>query len=170
MTQLESKFDVISHDPHPAALASQMVVLDVKNPPSPQPSGTPTPGSIYPGTIVIMDTDGKAIPADNDDAKTDAPCLMFVAIDGDVDYDGAFVHKMTCMAGGGELLVENYVSDTYQPGDMLTCGHAGGTSIGKWRKAASGEQIYGVVGPEGLDTVNEVLDVIVPQGIAPAGP
>jgi hypothetical protein len=148
MTQLNSKFDVISHDPHPAALASQMVMLDVKNAPAPQPSGTPTPGNIYPGTI--------------------APCLFFVALDGDVDYDGAFVHTLTAMAGGGELQVENYVSDTYAPGDMLTCGDAGSSSEGQWRKATGGEQIYGVVGPLGQDTVENTLDVIVPQGIAPA--
>ncbi len=169
MTQLESKFDVISHDPHPAALASQMVVLNVASPPAPAASGTPTPGTIQAGTIVVMDANGEAIPADNDDSSTDAPCMLFVAIDGDVDYDGAFVHKVTCMAGGGELQVENYVAAAYTPGQMLTCGHAGGTSIGQWRAAASGEQIYGVVGPDGLDTVENVLDVIVPQGIAPAG-
>jgi hypothetical protein len=167
MTQLSSKFDIISHDPHPAALASQMVVLEVKNAPAPAPSGTPTPGTILPGTIVIMDpADGKAIVADNADAKTNAPCMFFVAIDGDVDYDGAFVHKLTAMAGGGELEVENYVAAVYQPGDMLTCGN--GADAGKWRAAAAGEQIYGVVGPNGLDSVNNVLDVIVPQGIAPA--
>jgi len=168
MTRLASKFDVISHDPHPAALASQMVVLEVANAPAPQPSGTPTPGSIHAGTIVVMNANGEAIVADNDDASTDAPCMMFVAIDGDVDYDGAFVHKITCMAGGGELQVENYVAAAYTPGQMLTCGDAGTSTEGQWRAAAGGEQIYGVVGPEGLDTVNEVLDVIVPQGIAPA--
>jgi hypothetical protein len=157
MTQLSSKFDIISHDPHPAALASQMVVLAVAGAPGPAPSGTPTPGAITAGTIVVMNASGEAIPADNDNASTDAPCMMFVAIDGNVDYDGAFVHKITCMAGGGELEVENYVAAAYVPGEMLTCGHA-----------ATGEQIYGVVGPQGLDTVNNVLDVIVPQGIAPA--
>ena len=168
MTQLESKFDIIGHDPHPAALASQMVVLAVAGAPGPAISGTPTPGTIFPGTIVVMNASGEAIPADNDDASTDAPAMFFVALDGDVDYDGAFVHKITCMAGGGELEVENYVAAAYTPGQMLTCGHAGGSSIGMWRAAAAGEQIYGVVGPEGLDAVNNILDVIVPQGIAPA--
>lgn len=168
MTQLSSKFDIISHDPHPAALASQMVVLAVAGAPGPAPSGTPTPGAITAGTIVVMNASGEAIPADNDNASTDAPCMMFVAIDGNVDYDGAFVHKITCMAGGGELEVENYVAAAYVPGEMLTCGHAGGSSIGQWRHAAAGEQIYGVVGPQGLDAINNVLDVIVPQGIAPA--
>jgi hypothetical protein len=115
-----------------------------------------------------MDANGEAIPADNDDASTDAPCMMFVAVDGDVDYDGAFVHKITCIAGGSRYVVENYVAAAYTPGQMLTCGHAGGTSVGQWRAAAAGEQIYGVVGPDGLDAVNNILDVIVPQGIAPA--
>jgi len=170
MTLLNSKFDVDTHDPHACALASLMLVLDVKNPPAPSASGTPTPGNIGPGSIVIMDTDGKAILADNDDAKTNAPAMFFVAVDGDQDLDGAFVHKITCIQGGCEMTVENYVTGAYQPGDLLTCGHAGGSSVGQWRKAASGEQIYGVVGPRGLDTVNNTLDVFLPQGISPAVP
>jgi hypothetical protein len=52
---------------------------------------------------------------------------------------------------------------------MLTCGQASATAcIGKFRAAASGEQIYGVVGPLGLNATTGVLDVIIPQGISPA--
>ncbi len=170
MTLLNTKFDIDTHDPHSNALAGLMQVLEVKNPPAPSASGTPTPGTIGAGTIVIMDTDGKAIPADNDDAKTHAPACFFVAVDGDMDLDGAFVHKITCIQGGCEMTVENYVTAAYTPGQLLTCGHTAGGSVGEWRAAATGEQIYGIVGPRGLDTVNSTLDVFLPQGIAPAAP
>ena len=176
MTILNSQFDVISRDPHKNALAGLMVVLDVKNPPSPYgslpASGTPVPGSIAAGTIVVMDNTGKAIAADNDDALTDAPQMLFIAVDGDQDYDGAFVHKLTCIQGGGEFQLDtgNYVAGPYDPGDKLTCGDTGTTSVGQFRLAASGEQIYGMVGADGQDVVKGVLYIIIPQGISPAMP
>jgi hypothetical protein len=116
--------------------------------------------------VVVMNSNGEAIIADNDDAETDAPSLLFVAFDGDVDNDGALVHKLTCCQGGCRLKDDQYVAAGYTPGDVLTCGNA--ADEGKFRAAAAGEQIYGVVGPDGLDSTNGVLDVIIPQGIAPA--
>lgn len=176
MTILTSQFDVISRDPHPNARAGLMVVLDVNNPPSPYSSlpasGTPVAGDIPAGAIVVMNSSGKAILADNDDASTNAPQMFFITVDGDQDLDGAFVHKLTCIQGGGEFLLDtgNFESDTYAPGDLLTCGDAAGSSEGQFRKAASGEQIYGMVGPDGYDSVNDTLAIIIPQGISPALP
>jgi hypothetical protein len=170
MTILNSQFDVISHDPHKNALAGLMTVLAVKNAPGPYDSlpasGTPVPGAIPSGTIVVMDTDGKAIVADG--AVVTAPAMLFITVDGDQDYDGAFVHKLTCIQGGGEFRLDtnNFVTDTYTPGEFLTC--ANGTDAGKFRKAVAGEQIYGMVNQDGQDTVNNTLDIIVPQGISPA--
>lgn len=174
MTILNSQFDVISHDPLKTARAGLMTVLEVDgavNPYSSLPaSGTPVAGDIPAGTIVVMKNNGKAIVADNDDASTDAPQMFFVTVDGDQDYDGAFVHKLTCIQGGCELRLDtdNFVAGSYSPGDKLTCGDVGTTSEGKFRAATSGEQIYGMVGSEGQDTVNNTLHVIIPQGISPA--
>ncbi len=174
MTILNSQFDFASHDPHKGALAGLLTVLAVKNAPNPYSSlpagGTPVAGAIAAGSIVIMDTTGEAILADNAAAITNAPCMLFITVDGDQDYDGAFVHKITCIQGGGEFLLDtnNFVAGVYTPGQMLTC--ASGADAGKFRAAASGEQIYGVVGAEGLDTVNGTLSIIIPQGIAPAMP
>jgi hypothetical protein len=176
MTLLNSQFDVVSRDPHPNARAGLMVVLAVDSPPSPYGSlpagGTPVAGNIPAGAIVVMKTNGKAILADNDNALTNAPQMFFITVDGDQDFDGAFVHVLTCIQGGGEFVLDtaNFVSTTYNPGDMLTCGHAGGSSVGKFRKAATGEQIYGMVGPEGQDTTKGTLQIIIPQGISPAKP
>ena len=170
MTILNSQFDVISRDPHKNALAGLMVVLDVKNAPGPYDSlpasGTPVPGDIPAGTIVVMDSTGEAIVADG--AVVTAPAMLFITVDGDQDYDGAFVHKLTCIQGGGEFKLDtnNFVAGTYAPGNFLTC--ANGADAGKFRVATTGEQIYGMVGPDGNDTVNNTLSIIIPQGISPA--
>jgi hypothetical protein len=170
MSILTSNFDIITHDPPENAKAGLALVLSVYGAPAPGAGGTPTAGSIPAGSIIVMNANGLAILADNDDATTHAPKLFFVTIDGDQDYDGSFVHKITCVQGGIEILTPQYVSASYAPGAMLTCGQAsGGTStVGKFRAVASGEQIYGVVGPLGLNATTAVLDVIIPQGISPA--
>jgi hypothetical protein len=169
MSILTSGFDVITHDPLEHSKAGLAMVLSVYGAPAPSSSGTPTAGTIPAGSIVVMDANGLAIPADNDDATTHAPKLMFVTVDGDMDYDGSFVHKITCVQGGIEILTDQYLAASYAPGAMLTCGQASATAcVGKFRAAASGEQIYGVVGPLGLNSTKGVLDVIIPQGICPA--
>lgn len=172
MSNLDSLFNIIGHDPHPNARAGLMSVFDVDAAPSPYDSlpagGTPIAGPIFPGAIVVMKTNGKVILADNADALTNAPSMLWVALDGDQDYDGAFVHRVTCVQGGAEYQLDsaNFVADTYLPGQKLTCGST--TAAGKFRKAASTEQIYGIVGQLGQDTIKNTLHVIIPQGIAPA--
>ncbi len=176
MSLLNNKFQVRSHDCHASAQAALMVVLDVEGFAGPYASlpasGTPQPGAIFPGAIVVMNASGNAALADNDDASTDAPALLFTAVDGDQDLDGSFVGKVTCLQGGMELELDvtNFVAGVYTPGDFLTVGHAGGPSIGQFRAAASGEQIYAAVGSRGQDAVNSILHVIVPAGICPEVP
>lgn len=173
MTLLNVEFDVVSHDPHANAKAAMMVMLDVEGYAGPYAAlpatGTPQPGDIFPGAIVVMNANGKALKADNDDALTDAPALLFTSLDGDQDLDGAFVGKITCLQGGMELKLgqPNFVAAAYTPGDKLTCANTA-THAGKFRAATSGEQIYGVVGARGLDATLNILYVIVPAGISPA--
>jgi hypothetical protein len=169
MSILTSNFDIITHDPPENAKAGLAMVLSVYGAPAPGAGGTPTAGSIPAGSIIVMNGSGLAILADNDDATTHAPKLFFVTIDGDQDYDGSFVHKITCVQGGIEILTPQYLTASYAPGAMLTCGQASATAcVGKFRAATTGEQIYGVVGPLGLNATKLVLDVIIPQGISPA--
>jgi len=175
MTLLNSQFDVISHDPHPNARAGLLVVLPVHGAPSPYSSlpasGTPVAGDIDPGMCIAMNNVGEAIPADQD--LITPPAILFITVDGDKDYDGAFVHKITCIQGGGEFRLDtnNFAVDTYAPGDVLT---AQGTSDpgtpGKWRKAAAGEAMYAIVGPGGADGTKGTLDILIPQGWAPVHP
>jgi hypothetical protein len=177
MTLLNSQFDVISHDPHKNALAGLMTVLEVKDAPgtysSLPASGTPIPGDIAAGTIVVIENvqgKGKAVVADTDTGKHVGVQMFWTAIDGDMDYDGAFVHKITCLQGGGELQLDtkNFVTATYAPGEFLTCG--ADTAKGKFTKATTGKQIYGMVGQDGQDTSKGTLHVIIPQGISPLVP
>jgi hypothetical protein len=172
MTLLNSQFDVISHDPHPNAQAGLMVLLDVQDPPGPYSSlpasGTPRPGTFFPGAIVAMNDQGNAVLADG--AAVTAPAFLYITVDGNQDYDGAFVHKLTCIQGGGEftLDVNNFVADSYAPGMMLTC--ANGDDAGKFRLAVGGEPIYGIVGNRGADASKGTLHVLIPQGISVAAP
>jgi hypothetical protein len=168
MSILTSGFDVITHDPLEHSKAGLALVLSVYGAPAPGSGGTPTAGSIPAGSIIVMNANGLAILADNDAATTHAPKLMFVTVDGDQDYDGSFVHKITCVQGGIEILTPQYAAAAYAPGAMLTCGDTATSTVGKFRAAAGGEQIYGVVGPLGLNATTGVLDVIIPQGICPA--
>jgi hypothetical protein len=172
MTILNSLFDIIGHDPHSNARAGLMTVLEVEGFQGPYAalpaSGTPTPGDIPAGSIVVMNANGNAIVADN--ASIGAPAMLFVTVDGDQDYSGAFVGKLTCIQGGAEYQLdpENFVAASYTPGQWLSCGT--GADAGKFRVAAQDEQIYGMVGQLGQDTTKNTLHVIIPQGIAPVAP
>lgn len=178
MTLLNSKFDVVSRDPLATARAGLTVILDVEGAPSPygspSGSGTPIPGNISAGSIVVMNANGKAVLADNNPAAVFpviAPEMLYVTVDGDRDFDGAFVHSLTCIHGGMEIVTELYQPGLgYTPGTKLTCGDSVGivNYSGYFRPAVVGEQIYGMVGSDGLDTVENTLHVIIPQGISPA--
>jgi hypothetical protein len=174
MTLLNSQFDVISHDPHPNARAGLLVVLPVKDAPSPYDSlpasGTPVAGDIPPGMCIAMDSDGLAVPADQDNITP--PAILFITVDGDQDYDGAYVHKITCIQGGGEFQLDtnNFKVDTYSPGDVLTADDGGTGTAGRWRKAVAGEAMYAIVGPDGADTQKGTLRILIPQGWAPVHP
>ncbi len=173
MADLTSLFDIVTRDPHPNALAGLMAILDVAGAPAPALSGTPTPGNIFPGHLVEMDGNGEAVLADGVGGGTQK--LWFVAVDGDRDYDGAFLHRLTCLQGGGELSTDQYHVGspiiTYTPGAALTAGDGAGTTYatdttGQFILASAvgaTAQVYGFVGPNGVNA-NGTLDVLLPQG------
>jgi hypothetical protein len=173
MTILNSKFDVISRDPHPNAGGSLFTVLSVAGAPgpysSPSGSGTPVAGDIFAGAIVVMNNVGKAVLADSATTATSAQFRFpLVAVDGDQDYDGALIHTISCIQGGAEFRLDgskNFAAAAYNPGDLLTWGTA--ATAGKFIAATTGAQIYGVVGPEGYNASQDTLHIIVPQGIQP---
>jgi len=162
MSNLTSVFDIVTRDPHPNALASLMVILDVDSPPAVTDPGTPAPGSIAPGMIVEMNSSGKLIlGTSTGNVTATAPKMYLVAVDGDIDYDGAFLHRVTCLEGGLQMKTDQFVTATYTPGQPLTVG-TGGTAGKLLGLTGADEPVLGWVGPDGLS--NGVLDVIMPQG------
>lgn len=166
MSLLNSKFDIVSVD-NPMALAAIAQVLAVDSPPALGINGTPTPGTIPPGAIIEMNSAGKAVLASAVDVVA-APLtakMAFVTLDGNKDLSGAFVQKLTVLAGGFTMLTDQYVAGAFLPGLQVSYGTTGGGNAGKViLRTATTQPLLGVVGPAGLDTVNGVLQVIVPQG------
>lgn len=160
MSILNSKFDIVSVD-NPVALAALAQVLTVPGGMTLNAEGTPVAGVIPAGAIVRMDTDGTAILATTADVTTRLNAKMvFITIDGNKDFTGAFVQKLTVLQGGFTMLTDQYNVTSYTPGMLVTF------DTGKIKPAGATDQFIGVVGPAGLDSVNGVLQVIVPQGLS----
>jgi hypothetical protein len=161
MSILNSKFDIVSVD-NPVALAALAQVLTVPGGMTLNSEGTPLAGTIPAGAIVTQDTDGTAILATTGDvaaARLNAK-MVFVAIDGNKDFSGSFVQKLTVLQGGFTMLTDQYAAGAYGPGKPVSF------AAGKITLAGATDQFIGVVGPAGLDSVNGVLQVIVPQGLS----
>lgn len=163
MSLLNSKFDIVSVD-NPMALAAIAQVLAVNNPPALGVNGTPVAGVIPPGAVIEMNSTGKAVLADAIDVVA-TPLLAkmaFVTLDGNTDLSGAFVQKLTVLAGGFTMLTDQFVAGAYLPGKQVSYG-AGGNAGKVILRTAATQPLFGVVGPDGLDSVNGTLQVIVPQ-------
>jgi hypothetical protein len=157
---LSSKFDIVSVD-NPVALAALAQVLTVPGGMTLNSEGTPVAGVIPPGAIVSMNvTTGEAELATTGDVVANRlnAKMAFVTIDGNKDFSGSFVQKLTVLHGGFTMLTDQYDTGSYTPGKLVSF------NAGKVKLAGATDQIIGVVGPAGLDSVNGVLQVIVPQG------
>lgn len=161
MSLLNSKFDIVSVD-NPMALAALAQVLAVDSPPALPVSGTPAAGAIPPGAVVVMNASGKAVLATTPDISTAADkVLAFVTIDGNQDYSGAFVQKLTVLHGGFTMVTDQFVvGPAYAPGLPLTFTAGEVTLLSN--KAT--QQLIGFVGPNGHNLTDGTLEVIVPQG------
>lgn len=171
MTRFASKFDIVSRDPHPNAQAGLMLIWDVDSSllPSPMhsPEGTPVPGILPAGTIMMLNpATGAALKGVGiADITANFRKIFAVTIDGDMDFDGAQFHRLTCIQGGMEIVTDQFVDGVgLVPGAPLTVGNGG--SAGKFILATDVKnQLYGFVGADGKDATNGILSVIVPQGV-----
>ena len=172
MSLLNSAFDIVSVD-NPVALAAIAIVLPVDSSILPSPAfntnGTPSQaGTIPPGTVVTYNSSGNAILAttatDVTTAATRATNMLptFVVIDGNQDFSGSFTQKVTCLMGGFTMLTDQYngTLSTFTPGKWVTFS-SGKISV----IATQTNQILGVVGPAGFDSVANTVQVIVPQSL-----
>lgn len=168
MSILSSKFDIVSVE-NPVAVAALGIVLPANSAVVGSPvfntNGTPTAGLVPPGAIVTMNSSGEAVlgttAADIVTTRLGKQ-VAFVAIDGNMDYSGAFTNKITCLQGGFAMLTDQYTSGSpavdFAPGKFVSF------SAGKIIAATATNQWIGVVGPAGYDAVEGTVQVLVPQG------
>ena len=164
MTMLTSQFDVCSVD-NPMAMAALAQTLAVDSPPGLDANGTPQAGTIPAGMVVQMNTAGKAVPASTIDISAADKALVFVVIDGNVDFDGCFVEVLTVLHGGFTMWTDQFVAGAFVPGKPVTFG-ATTPGMVELMTVRATQQLLGFVGPAGLDTSTTPnrLQVIVPQG------
>lgn len=168
MSILSSKFDIVSVE-NPIAVAALGIVLPansaVVGSPAFSINGTPAAGLVPPGAIVAMNASGEATLATTAaDVVTTrlGKQVVFVAIDGNQDYSGAFTNKLTCLQGGFAMLTDQWTSASpaveFAPGKFVSF------TAGKIIAATSTNQWMGVCGPAGYDSAEGVVQVLVPQG------
>jgi hypothetical protein len=175
MSLLNSKFDFANVD-HPVCVASLAQVLKSGDM-TLNANGTPTPGTFQPGDLVTMTSGGVAQLATTTDLTSTDPQMVFVTVDGDVDYSGSFVRKLTVLHGGISIKTDRYraldgsnAAIAYAPSTPLTFHSGKIVSVANAKASApagyaiAAPQIIGYVGPDGLDSANGVLHVMLPQG------
>ncbi len=192
MSQLTSKFDLISEESFASPMA-MAITLAVSPTYAASYSSTPAANTSFPaGTIVELDSTGKAAVAtgrkligiSSGATKVDRPKLFAVVIDGSDTFTGSFTNKLTCLIGGFQMITEEFTGDTFSPGDALAVGggfemstfsnmlvtgysssssDALGGTAGKLRLADARDQVFGYVGPKGYSAADGTLHVIVPH-------
>jgi len=127
----------------------------------PDDEGTPTPGTVVPGSLVEINASGNLQLATSPDWTAAMPKMIFCVFSGDDDFSGSLVGDLLCYHGGGRLDTQQYnPAGSYVPGMPLIA------SAGLFTpKVAANDhfQVIAVVGPKGLST-NGVLDVLLCQG------
>jgi hypothetical protein len=177
MSQLTSKFDLISEESFASPMA-MAITLAVSPTYSESYSSTPGANTTFPaGTIVEMDSTGKAIVAGDNAQFTQggtspfavtavAPKLYAVVIDGSDTFTGSFTGKLTCLIGGFQMITEQVTGTSFTVGAPVAVGAKGGVSgsaDGKLRAWAASDQVFGYVGPKGYSVADRTLHVIVPH-------
>lgn len=190
MSQLNSKFDLISEESF-ASPMSMAITLAISPTYGTSYSSTPVSNTTFPaGTIVEMDSTGKAVVATgrkltgvlSGAPAFDVPKLFAVVIDGSDTFTGAFTNKLTCLLGGFQMLTTQFTGTSFSVGDALAVGAGkemsaanadlavtvrNGATLdgteGKLRKATARDQVFGFVGPRGYSAADGTLHVIVPQ-------
>lgn len=191
MSQLNSKFDLISEESF-ASPMSMAITLAISPTYGTSYTSTPASNTTFPaGTIVEMDSTGKAVVATgrkltgvlSGSPAFDVPKLFAVVIDGSDTFTGAFTNKLTCLIGGFQMITTQFdIGSGLAVGDALAVGGGkemsardsdlvvtvrdGSTlsgTAGKLRKATGRDQIFGYVGPRGYSAADGTLHVIVPH-------
>jgi len=181
MSQLTSKFDLISEESFASPMA-MAITLAVSPTYAASYSSTPAANTTFPaGTIVEMNSTGKAVVAGDNAQFTVtqggtspfavtvtavAPKLYAVVIDGSDTFTGSFTGKLTCLIGGFQMITEQFTGTSFTVGAPVAVGAKDGVSNsadGKLRAWAASDQVFGYVGPKGYSAADGTLHVIVPH-------
>lgn len=130
--RLNSKFDVLRGYPKEGAIDESFVINQT------------TPGtddSLPVGTVVTVNSTGKAVAATTVNRTTTNSVATWVVIEGNDDFSAQFVHKVVCLRSNAMLRLDpaNFNAGSYTAGAKLTF------SAGKWQIAAATNQIIGEV-------------------------
>lgn len=157
MSIFSSKFDLVTEETH-AAPTAFAVMLDVaRSGASFSGTGTWNPGDLTAGSVVMIDSSGKAVPAVHP-ASGAAPVMPLVVIDGTDTFSGAFTSKVTCLVSGFQMKTDQFVSADVS---AFTKGAPVSFANGKVAKWESGKQVLGFVGVDGYDSAKGQLHVVV---------
>lgn len=127
----------------------------------PDANGTPTAGTITPGTVLVLGSAGTVDLMTSGDLTAAHAQLPWITFAGDDDLSGRTVGEVLVFHGGARFDTERC-----NTGSSYTVGAPLIASAGILQpKAAVADhiQIVGFVGPRGYQ--NGVLDVIMPQGV-----
>lgn len=167
--KLTQKFNLSGRDPINGAKAGiyeSFEPLEVTNalatgtgPGMPDANGTPQPGTIEPGHIVAMASNGSMDLATSPDLSAALSIMMWLVFSGDDDFSGSATGQMNCVHGGCRADTEKFdAAQSYVPGIPLIA--AAGILTPK--VLGDNKQVVAYVGPRTV--LNGVLDVFMPQG------
>lgn len=179
MSILTDKFQMVTKDPLPGAYGGIWDVLVPEEmaaaslagsgPGVPDSAGTVAAGTIAPGSLLMMTSTGTLELAESPDISAAMPVMIWVAMEGDVDFSSSYAGQVTVVHGGMRIETTLFVAgSTYTPGVPLIA--ASGADAGSLDvKAAFGDhiQIVGYVGPNGVNA-DGVLDAYIVQGVTGA--
>lgn len=147
MSNLASKFDVLRGWPNSSAVDESFPV--------------DTGVTLIEGLVVVLDSSTGSLELPTSVAAQGAaagPTKFRMVIQGNDQFDAAFVGKVVTLRGSFTVATDKFVSGSYTPGQLLTVSVAVDANQGYLTaRTGSNEQVVGEV--EAYDSVNGVLTV-----------
>jgi hypothetical protein len=172
MSLLTNKFQLVTKDPQPGALAGIWEMLEPEEvsaakavgsgPGVPDLTGTTQLGTILPGRIMEINPSGHFEDGNSPNLGSAFQKMFWIVFEGTTDYSSAEAGKITAVHGGSRIETTEFVAGpAYIPGLPLIV-VAG--QLQPKAAAADGIQAVGFVGPSGVNT-DGVLDAYLLQGM-----
>lgn len=127
----------------------------------PDRDGNVTPGTVLPGMILMLNSNGNVDKGTQTDTSAAFRKLYLLAFNGTDDRSGAYTGVVACVCGV-RAEVETFDAGVYVKGQPLV---PSAINAGYFApKAAFNDNIQpvGVIGPKGV--IDTILDIVFPQG------